>query len=153
MRFRFPADTCDGHVVTRPARAAASVASLVESGPARLRESAEAGGLRLSVEGELDVATAGSVRGQLARRLAELDPGVPVVLDLRSTTYLASAGVGMVLEARAQAAAAGVPFRVRVQPGSPPDRIIGLAGLADVLTGSASTRNGDDRASAPVTGS
>jgi anti-anti-sigma factor len=93
------------------------------------------------------------VGAQLARRLAEVEPGVPVVLDLRTTSYLASAGVGVVLEARARAEARGVPFRVRTAPGSPPERILALTGLDGVLRGPAPTPSGDDRASAPVTGS
>ena len=109
--------------------------------------------MRLAVEGELDVATAGPVGVDLARRLAELGPGVPVVLDLGPTRYLASAGVGMLLEVQAWAAASGHPFRVQTAPGSPPERILRLVGLADGLGGGAATRSGDDRESAPVTGS
>jgi hypothetical protein len=58
-----------------------------------------------------------------------------------------------VLEARARAEARGVPFRVRTAPGSPPERILALTGLDGVLSGPAPTRSGDDRASAPMTGS
>jgi hypothetical protein len=65
---------------------------------------------------------------------------VPVVLDLRPTNYLASAGVGMVLRARARAEDSGVPFRVETAAGSPPDRILRLAGLADGLGAGRPTR-------------
>jgi anti-anti-sigma factor len=150
VRFRFPAETGDGNVRTPPA---GPVVFPAESGPARLVAIEESGGLRLVVEGELDIATVGPIREQVAHRLAELDPGVPAVLDLRPTSYLASAGVGLVLEARERATAAGVPFRVRTAAGSPPDRILTLAGLAGGLIEPATTRNGDDRASAPMPGS
>ena len=85
-----------------------------------------------AVEGELDVGTAGAVGADLARRLADLAPGAPDVLDLRSTRYLASAGVGMVLQALARAGETGVSLRVQTQQGTPPARILTLAGLGEL---------------------
>ena len=153
VRFRFPPGTEAPDRRERPARPAVAPPTVVDDGSARLVETEDADGVRLAVEGELDVATAGPVGADLARRLGELSPGVPVVLDLRPTRYLASAGIGMVLEVQARAAAAGRPFRVLTAPGSPPERILRLAGLADGLGGAAPTRSGDARESAPVTGS
>jgi anti-anti-sigma factor len=135
VRFRFLPDTGDGDGAAEPARPAApGLFGDPDAAPARLVEQEEAGGVRLTVEGELDIATAGPMGEQLSRRLAELTAGVPVVLDLRPTTYLASAGVGMVLEAHARAAARGLPFRVRTAAGSAPERVLTVAGLADVLS-------------------
>jgi anti-anti-sigma factor len=154
VRFRFPTGTADDEAAAEPAhRAAPTVFAGTEAAPARLIEEDEADGLRLTVEGELDIFTAGPVGEQLFRRLAELPAGMPVVLDLRPTAYLASAGVGMVLEARARADAGGLPFRVRTAAGSPPDRILALTGLEAVLTAAPATRSGVDRDAAPVTGS
>jgi hypothetical protein len=56
----------------------------------------------------------------------------------------------MVLRIQARAAEAGLPFRVETATGSPPDRILRLAGVADGL--GAATHSRDDRDSAPVTG-
>ncbi|SFL80339.1 SpoIIE family protein phosphatase [Geodermatophilus ruber] len=94
-------------------------------------------GLRLEVVGELDLATAGPVGDELLRCLGQLPPGAVAVLDLRPTTYLASAGVGMILHALARAGAADVEVRVRTEPGTPPARILALAGLGGQAAGSA----------------
>jgi anti-anti-sigma regulatory factor len=151
VRFRFPPDGGADSVV-RTGRPAVSPPAGSGDGSARLVETRDADGARFAVEGDLDVATAGPIGADLLRRIAALDSGVPVVLDLRPTSYLASAGVGMVLRVRAGAEETGVPFRVLTAPGSPPERILELAGL----TGSGSglpTRSWDATDSAPVTGS
>ena len=144
VRFRFLAETGEDAAAAPAGAAVRGIFPATEGGPARLVESEEAGEVRLAVEGELDVASVGPLGTQLARRLGELAPGVPVVLDLGPTSYLASAGVGLVLEAQALAAAIGVPFRVRTAAGSPPRRILDLAGLTEFLTGSPITRSGGD---------
>ncbi|MDP9427608.1 MAG: STAS domain-containing protein, partial [Actinomycetota bacterium] len=89
----------------------------------------EPGGPRLEVQGEVDLASAAQVRQQLLARLEQLAPGSVATLDLRSTGYLASAGVGLVLEAMARARQAGVRLQVQTQPGTPPARILALAGV------------------------
>ncbi len=151
VRFRFPAETGEDAAAAPAGAAVRGTFPATEGGPARLVESEEAGEVRLVVEGELDVASVGPLGTRLTRRLGELAPGVPVVLDLGPTSYLASAGVGLVLEAQALATAIGVPFRVRTAAGSPPRRILDLAGLTEFLTGSPITRSGGDGGSAPVT--
>ena len=89
----------------------------------------EPGGPRLEVHGEVDLATAARVRRQVLARLEQLAPGSVATLDLRPTGYLASAGVGLVLEAVARARRAGVELRVLARPGTPPARILALAGV------------------------
>jgi anti-anti-sigma factor len=89
------------------------------------------GGLRLEVHGEVDLATARWVRRQLLTRLEQLAPGSVATLDLGPTGYLASAGVGLVLEAVARARRSGVELRVRTRPGTPPARILALAGVGE----------------------
>jgi anti-anti-sigma factor len=91
----------------------------------------EPGGPRLEVHGEVDLATAGRVRRQVLTRLEQLAPGSVATLDLGPTGYLASAGVGLVLEAVARARRAGVELRVRTRPGTPPARILALAGAGE----------------------
>jgi anti-anti-sigma regulatory factor len=63
--------------------------------------------------------------------------GARVTLDLRRTTYLASAGVGMVLHALARAGEAGLELHVRTEQGTPPERILALAGLGEQPGGGA----------------
>ncbi|WP_100499749.1 SpoIIE family protein phosphatase [Geodermatophilus chilensis] len=95
----------------------------------------EATGPRLEVHGEVDLATAARVRQQVLARLDQLAPGSAATLDLRPTGYLASAGVGLVLEAAARARRAGVELRVAIGPGTPPARILALAGVGDAVAG------------------
>jgi anti-anti-sigma factor len=102
--------------------------------PARLTVHDEPEGVRLAVAGELDLASAGPVGAAVRERLAVAPEGATVVLDLRPTTYLASAGVGLVLQAVDAAAARGVRLTVVVAPGSPPARLLALAGLEDIGT-------------------
>jgi anti-anti-sigma factor len=92
-------------------------------------------GPRLAVHGEVDLATARQVRQQVLARLGQLGPGTVATLDLTATGYLASAGVGLVLEAAARARQAGVELRVRTRPGTPPARILALAGVEEPVAG------------------
>jgi anti-anti-sigma factor len=129
VRFRFPAGVRPDDA---PIDAAVAPGGYGDGATARLvaEDGAE---LRLVVQGELDLASAGPIGEQVLRRLAERTPGEPVVLDLGETTYLASAGVGLVLRARAAAEARGVPFAVRTTDGSAADRILTLSGLGTFL--------------------
>jgi anti-anti-sigma factor len=90
--------------------------------------------VRLEILGELDLASAGPLNSAVHERLAALAPGTELVLDLRPTSYLASAGVHLALQARAEAAARGVHVTVLTAPGSAPARLLGLAGLEDITT-------------------
>ncbi|SNS55648.1 anti-anti-sigma factor [Geodermatophilus pulveris] len=131
VRFRIPVGVPGPRTRTRPAPAGPApdggAALTLHEGPA---------GLRLALLGEVDLATAGTVRQQLLARLEQLAPGTVVTLDLRATGYLASAGVGLVLEALARTRAAGVELRVQARPGTPPARVLALAGVRhEVATG------------------
>ncbi|MGY1822508.1 SpoIIE family protein phosphatase [Geodermatophilus sp. SYSU D00079] len=106
-------------------------------GGAQLLVHDEPGEVRLEVRGELDLATAGPVRVELLRCLDRLPPGSAAVLDLGATTYLASAGVGLVLEALARAGDAGVGLDVRTREGTAPARILDLAGVGRQPAGTA----------------
>jgi len=102
-----------------------------DAGTARLLAHEDVGGVRLEIAGELDLASVGAVHAALSSRLGVLPAGASAVLDLGPTSYLASAGVGMVLQVLAEAADRGVTLRVRTAPGTPPARVLALAGLAE----------------------
>jgi len=63
-----------------------------------------------------------------------------VTVDLRGITYLASAGLGLLLEAAQRTRTAGNVLRVLLDQDGHPARVLELAGLAALL-GAA----GDDR--------
>lgn len=93
--------------------------------PAGLRVDRDAGGaLVLRLSGELDLAAVTPVRAELLHRITGTSQ--EVVLDLSEVGYLASAGVGLLVQAH-QAAPERV--RVHVPPGSPAARTLALAGL------------------------
>jgi PAS domain S-box-containing protein len=119
-------------VPRRPAKTEAPGALAVEAGTARLAVHDDPEGLRLAVSGELDLSTVGALRGELLTRVGELTEGEMATLDLRPTVYLASAGLGLVLQMVSVAEARGVGLRVRTEPGTPPARILSLAGLGEL---------------------
>jgi anti-anti-sigma factor len=125
VRFRM-APAVPGAPELRPQRGTAGPPL---DGGAVLTVHDEPGGPRLEVHGEVDLATAGRVRRQLLTRIEQLAPGSVATLDLGPTGYLASAGVGLVLEAVARARRVGVELRVLARPGTPPARILALAGV------------------------
>jgi anti-anti-sigma factor len=58
-----------------------------------------------------------------------------VDLDLTAVSYLASAGVGLLLEALRRARAGGGRLQVRADPGGPAARVLELAGVDGALEG------------------
>jgi anti-anti-sigma factor len=102
----------------------------VDGSPARIavRDAAD-GGPDVVVSGELDLAAAEELRPEL---LAALVP-VGGTVDLRGVSYLASAGVGLLLEIVDRVRAVGGTLRVVVHPDSAPARVLRYSGLEDVL--------------------
>jgi anti-anti-sigma factor len=90
-------------------------------------------GLVLALAGDLDLASAGPLGAELRARLEALPTGAPVTLDLRGTRYLASAGIGMLVEAHAHARERGIRLRLRVEPGGVPARVLRLTGVDGLL--------------------
>jgi anti-anti-sigma factor len=89
------------------------------------------GGTVLALTGELDLASSDALRDEL---LSAIGNGLGAAsVDLRGTTYLASAGVGLLLQAAAAAGAAGRSLRVVVRPGSAPARLLQVGGLEGAL--------------------
>ncbi|MGR7024703.1 SpoIIE family protein phosphatase [Geodermatophilus sp. URMC 62] len=124
VRFRFvPAGPGPADPPVRGARVPP------DTGPARLGVHRDGDGLRLEVTGEVDLAVTPALRAEALRALEELPAGARAVLDLTPVTYLASAGVGLVLELQAAAAARRAVLQVRTRPGSAPARVLALGEL------------------------
>jgi anti-anti-sigma factor len=89
------------------------------------------GGARTAeIRGELDLA---GVRGVGDELLACADAGGALTVDLRATTYLASAGVALLVEADRRVRAAGGRLRVLVSPGDVVRRALALSGVDGLL--------------------
>jgi anti-anti-sigma factor len=108
------------------------------------RGTAPDGGIVLALSGELDLSSADALRAELLEAISTLDgsPSAPTV-DLRGTTYLASAGVGLLLQAAAAASTADRSLRVVVRPGSAPARLLQVGGLDGALAISAVEQRDD----------
>jgi anti-anti-sigma factor len=90
-------------------------------------------GARVALAGELDLASAQEITATLFATLAS-GTG-EATLDLRRITYLASAGIGLLLEAVERCRLAGRPLQVLVDPQGSPARILELAGLGALISG------------------
>jgi anti-anti-sigma factor len=89
-------------------------------------------GSRIELAGELDLASTEEVRPTLFAALGSAAGEATV--DLRGVSYLASAGIGLLLEAADRCRSAGRPLRVLLDPDSSPARVLGLAGLDALVT-------------------
>jgi anti-anti-sigma factor len=105
--------------------------------PARVTSSEGSTGLRLEVAGELDLGSTTVVRGALVSALERLPRGAVVELDLTSTTYLASAGVGMILALLSETNERGIELRLCSPEGSATARVFALTGLGGLLEAAA----------------
>jgi anti-anti-sigma factor len=94
------------------------------------------GGATVEIGGELDLA---GVRGVGDELLACADTAGVLTVDLRTTTYLASAGVALLVEADRRVRAAGGRLRVLVSPGDVVRRALALSGVDGLLD----VRDGD----------
>jgi anti-sigma B factor antagonist len=102
--------------------------------------------VRVLVAGELDLATVGDVRDQIAELL---DVGWrDVLIDLREVTFIDTSGVHVLLDADQRARAEGVRLAVVVEPGpvrellriTATDQILTLAPDADPQRSSSGSR-------------
>ncbi|WP_051683788.1 SpoIIE family protein phosphatase [Blastococcus sp. URHD0036] len=115
-----------------PAADDGEAALAVRSGPA---------GPVLVLSGELDLAAVSRLRDDVlaaATRDGSPHDGAGTVLDLRAVSYLASAGVGLLLETAAAVRRAGSRLRLDTVPGSAPDRVLRMSGLPADLAGGGS---------------
>jgi anti-anti-sigma factor len=124
VRFRLPG-------TRRPGGGDGAARAPVEgtAEPAHLGASDGPDGMVLGVRGELDLASVDAVRADLLAQLAALPAGARVTLDLGATTYLPSAGIGLLLEATEQARARGVELCLAADPAGLAARVLALAGL------------------------
>ncbi len=86
----------------------------------------------VTVSGDVDALTAPRLRDALDRGFAQADGG-PLVLDLTAVEFLASRGLGTIVEAQREGGAT-TPLRVVVDHARPVVRPIQLSGLDAVLT-------------------
>jgi anti-anti-sigma factor len=127
LRFRLPPAAASA-----PASAPARLPVVVpahDRGPATLLVT-EVGGRRcLELTGDLDLAGVEAVRDAL---LTELTGDLPVTLDLTRLGFVASVGVGLLLEA---VQAAGDDLETVLPAGGPARRLLDLTGLIPALQG------------------
>jgi anti-anti-sigma factor len=129
VTFRLPA----ARGTTPPAVPMPRPAPELEDGGARVTAAAGPGGPVLAVHGELDLDSVRVVGAEVRERLTALPPGGTVALDLQGVSYLASAGVGLLLELRAHARGRGLRLEVRLAPDGVPARVLGLSGVGELL--------------------
>ncbi len=137
VRFNLlPSGTLAGAAPSEPAdpHARAVTADPGPAGPATLRISEGAGehpsGQTVEIHGELDLAGVQSVRTEL---LACADAGGALIVDLHATTYLASAGVALLVETDRRVRSAGGRLRVLAAEGDVVRRALALSGVDGVL--------------------
>ncbi|GAA4542391.1 SpoIIE family protein phosphatase [Pseudonocardia xishanensis] len=94
-----------------------------------LRVHREDGTVRVGIRGEVDLATVGGLGAELLRLVDGASRGEEVRLDLDDVGYLASAGVGMLVDLVRQAAERGVRIRLDARPGTPAARVLDLTGI------------------------
>jgi len=87
--------------------------------------------LRLAIHGDLDLAGVSATRAEL---LAALTAARTIVVDLRPTGYLASAGIGLLIDAAEVARAAGSTLRILTDSRGLTRRILTLTELDQVLS-------------------
>ncbi|GAA1258393.1 hypothetical protein GCM10009609_21770 [Pseudonocardia aurantiaca] len=88
------------------------------------------GGRRIEIIGDLDLAGAQAIRDELT---VAVRGGPDVTVDLRATTYLASAGIALLVEADRAARADGGRLRLEVSPHDVVRRALALSGVDGAL--------------------
>ncbi len=81
----------------------------------------------LSIAGEVDVAVVDEF-GSAMRALIDANPGVEVCVDLRDVNFIDSSGLGVLVGANKQAAAAGATIRLTHVQASPA-KVFEITGL------------------------
>jgi anti-anti-sigma factor len=89
--------------------------------------------MSVSIVGELDLAGADALRDRLVTIVAEAPDGGRIVLDLRDTGYVASAGVALLLDTVEQAERRGLTVEATMHPHGAVARILALTGVGALL--------------------
>jgi anti-sigma B factor antagonist len=87
----------------------------------------------LRTTGEIDMNTAPVLAAEFDQAMAAATAPAPVVADLSDVTFLSSAGLAVLLDARERCSAAGTPLRI-VATNRPVLRALAIAGLAELLS-------------------
>jgi anti-sigma B factor antagonist len=104
--------------------------SLQEAGLQIVQQSAS-GVVRLTLTGELDIATSGQLRAAMVYAVAV--PGAAtVIVDLAEVTFCDSSGIGALIQGRAAAAGHGVAYQV-VNPTGAVRRVLEITGMLTEL--------------------
>jgi anti-anti-sigma factor len=91
------------------------------------------GVLRLPITGEVDLAVAAALRDDLVEGITAAAPGSTVEVDLRDATYIASAGVALLVHVADLARSRGHRVTALVEPHSAVARVLALTGVDSVL--------------------
>jgi anti-sigma B factor antagonist len=83
----------------------------------------------LTLQGELDVNTAGQLRQEV---MALVDAGRRLIIDTSRLTFCGSSGIAVFVEAHSEAQARGAPLRI-VVPAGALRRAVEAVGLSDYL--------------------
>ena len=84
----------------------------------------------LTVEGELDIATAPRMIGVLNEAIAEMS--APLVVDLTDVVFMDSTGLALLMNARRRVVRLGQGFAI-VCPGGPISRVFEIADMVESL--------------------
>ena len=87
---------------------------------------------RVSVEGDLDLTSVPAFRAAVDEALGTREKR-RLVVDLRQTSYIDSAGLEQLLAANRKLAAQGDRLTVRVLPGSQPQTVLGVVGFGTIM--------------------
>jgi anti-sigma B factor antagonist len=98
--------------------------------PLAVKRSRVDGYVLLSVEGELDIATAPRMIAALNEALAEM--AGPLVVDLTEVVFMDSTGLALLMNARRRVVRLGQGFAI-VCPGGPISRVFEIADMVDSL--------------------
>ena len=102
----------------------------------QIHERASGGSLRLSLSGELDLASAPKLKGRLARLRAKKSP---VRLDLSKLEYIDSTGVHLLIQTVGEARIKGWPFQIEPDVRPQVMRLFKLVHLEDFVMSAPST--------------
>lgn len=98
--------------------------------PLEVERSRSDGYVLLTVEGELDIATAPRMIAALNEVLADMD--VPLVVDLSDVVFMDSTGLALLMNARRRAMRNGQGFAI-VCPDGPISRLFEIADMVESL--------------------